>query len=404
MSTTEITTPQVERCKRLMLAITLNQPVLGLASVRTHLKPGMGYIPTAGVDARGTIYIGEEFFAKLSDEEARFVLGHELMHLLLYHYDRRGDRNHRRWNKAADRWINHYLRTYCSKGGAMRAPSSALFPLEKGHEDWSVEQLYDVEPEDDSDEPPMPTAGCGPDGDPHPGTGVGTDAPGPMGQAPTPGEIANNKATWRRIAETAKAMAREAGSEAGAALARALTPPPPRVKWSTLLKRVCDDAEALAGDDDVSWQRRNRRRQDVYIPGSITTTVNVAVVIDTSGSVPDESLNQAVAETAAIARETGTGLYLVTHDAIVQAQGWVTDSIPKIQEFMKGRGGTTFTPAYEAVAAVRRRFQVMVHLTDACPCEEWPAKPRNVSRAIIALIGYAAPDTPSWATAIPVDV
>lgn len=412
-----MSTPQISRCRKLVLHTIMSQPMLGMGAARIELLPAPKHISTAAVDAHGRVYINDEFFSKLSDNEARFVIAHEVLHLMLYHYNRIKDRDPARWNRAADRWINAFLVDHCSKDGMLKAPSSALLPLDPAHKEWTIEQIYDVEPVEppkgslDWNGNPLPTAGCGPDGNPNPqeenGDGGGSGGDGGSAESRDAAQETEQQlaASWRRLAQSAAAMARGAGLSAGDALAKLLTPPPAKVKWRTLVKRACEDAEAQAGDDDVSWQRRNRRRQDVYIPGHITTMHSVVVLLDSSGSVPDSSLAQAVAEIRQIAEEAMTPIYLIVHDAIVQWEGWVDDSIPKISAAVKGRGGTVFEPAYAAAAKVKRKFGVLVHLTDAMPYGPWPSQPRNVSRGVCALIGYSdANAVPNWMRTVPVEI
>jgi predicted metal-dependent peptidase len=413
---------------------------------------------TACVDMRGRCYVNPDFFAKLPDAEARFVLLHECLHPMLRHQERRGDRDPELFNIATDLSINAVLAQLKTPRDPnyVQVPKSALLPakhLPEAPSFASAEEYYawimqhagaktavlevkakaklpGQDGEDDDSEggdgDVMVGAGCGvkedktKDGK---GRGQGQDgeegdsdgdgdggAGGGKGDKPAPGL---SPTQWRLIGQIVREEARRAGQSAGnvalGALAGILDIPPPRVRWGDLLRKAATTALAEAGRDDVSWSRRSRRSNATYtIPGSVVTRAKIAVVIDASGSVSDDALARAVSETAAAVDATQVPAYLVIHDAAVHFAGWIRPGVSgrTVAGFVKGRGGTLFSPAYAAVAELRDKFGSLVHFTDGVPCEAWPELPPNCKRGIAALVGYAdkshVPET-RW-KAIPVDV
>lgn len=389
----------IARCRRLLFALGWKgHPFFLIPSTKVKIRVAM-FMPTACVDPRGMLFINPHFAKRLTDDELKFVLAHELMHLLMLHFGRRGSRKQRRWNRGGDRAINHAL-----VGIGLTAPKDALLPLEPGHNDYTAEEFYEVEPErpDDHqpygwDSMPSPGGGCGPMKNPG-GAGDGDDGDQLPGEGEAPDRVpsmAKAARDWRQTAATAQAQARAAdggaGLGAGNLLARLLDVPPSRVKWGSLLRGACSRAKSQAGRDDVSWSRRHRRSfgGSFILPGPISYSVAVAAAVDTSGSVPDASIAQAVTEVQKVVETTTVPVFLVVHDAEVQWSGWVVPSTRRaqIEGYMTGRGGTLFTPAYAEIEKQNTRFDAMVHLTDAMPCEEWPEKPKNVRKPIVALIG-----------------
>lgn len=369
----------VKRCRRGFLTLGWLHPFFLLPSAKSAIRvdPAVG---TACVDQRGVITLAPAFAATLSDPELHFVLAHELMHLLMLHFERRGTREPVRWNYAADRAINRAL-----KLSGFKAPQGLLFPRDPAHERWTAEQLYDVEPV------PPPQTGA-----PRPGEGCGTvpardDVLTGQGEAPRV-PLKDAAREWHRIAAAARSCAAGAGAGTGA-LAELCTLPPSRVRWAQVLRGGLARAVAARGRDDQSWTRRSRRSHsgDFILPGGVTLGTSAAVIIDTSGSVSDQSLHQAIADTIAISRAAATRVYLVTHDDDVQWQGWLTPAArpAEIAAACRGRGGTTFDAAYAAVAAVQHRFDAAVHLTDGGVCA-WPARPANVRKLVVALLGSAS--------------
>jgi predicted metal-dependent peptidase len=399
----------IKRARALLFGLGWKHPFFLLPSQKVYIRVAT-LVPTACVDASGCMYLNPQFCGQLSDEHLTFVLAHELMHLLLFHFARRSNRKPQRWNRAGDRVINHGLTSL-----GLKMPPQGLLPEDSAHYEYTTEEMYEVEDEQESDsECPQPsnmpgaTGGCGvlppqaSDGDQSPGEG---EAP-TDGKFPDEREAARN---WRQMAAQAEHNARSAGDKAADILGRILHVPPSRVKWQHILRGACARALAERGRDDVSWSRRNRRSfgGEFILPGGITYRAQVAVAVDTSGSVSDESLEQAVSEIESISAATRVAIFLTTHDAEVHYAGWVRPGARRdaVAKTMIGRGGTLFTPAYEAIEKASKKFDHAVHLTDGMPCEEWPERPRNCRKLVVALIGCkATSEVPADATVVEAEI
>src|SRR5205807_8634149 len=84
--------------------LMLNQPFFGTLCLRLKLVP-MPSFPTMATDGRRLVY-NPAFVEKLTPAELEGVLAHEVMHCALAHHCRRGERDQRLWNEAADYAIN----------------------------------------------------------------------------------------------------------------------------------------------------------------------------------------------------------------------------------------------------------------------------------------------------------
>lgn len=388
----------LQRCRRALMGLGWEHPFFALAAARVRLVVE-AVLPdhTMSVDLSGTIRIDPTFVTPsgqggIPDEQIRGVLAHELCHLLLLHSARQQGREHRRWNCATDRAINITLRQ-----AGVALPSWGLYP-QPGDEALPAEQLYLKEPtsqdggqggqgggqgqgQGQGQGPPRVGGGCGPN-------------PAPEGTASPAEAQSAAEREWQEIAATSRILdtSRAVGVGGGKLFSSLLDFPPPKIRWDQVLRGQLSRALAAHGYDDVTYQRRNRRTQltGPIFPGGVTYRAKVAVVIDTSGSMSDEDLTRCVANTIAIGKAMRVRLYLVTHDDGVQWQGWVepgarhTDVAGKC----RGRGGTTFGAAYEAVAQ-QGAFDAMIHLTDG-GVGHWPAKPPNARRLIVALFGWGA--------------
>lgn len=108
MPTWKSLTP-AEKVSRAKVRIQRNFPFYN--RILLHLDPvETEEVPTAAVDFRGNLYYNPEFIDHLDEDEARGVILHEALHLVLKGRARRGGRkNHRLWNLAQDAIINHVV-------------------------------------------------------------------------------------------------------------------------------------------------------------------------------------------------------------------------------------------------------------------------------------------------------
>jgi predicted metal-dependent peptidase len=82
------------------------------------------------------IFVNRAYCDTLTDEETSFILAHELLHCLLGHIDRRGDRNRDMWNAAVDFATNGLL---VELGWTM--PREGLF--DASYRGMTAEAVYD---------------------------------------------------------------------------------------------------------------------------------------------------------------------------------------------------------------------------------------------------------------------
>lgn len=371
-------------------------------------------VPTMGVNINGTVAVNTDWCARHSDAELAGVLCHEIMHLMMRHAERRESRTMivsvegeggKRvklplWNIAADMTINHVLRQM-----NIPLPNSAAYPPH-GMEGYNAEQIYDElakqaqQNSTDSDGVGK-LEGVEADGSPSAGCGVEGDEPGKGAEAQGEGNADPDE--WEKIAAQARALA--AGTESGNLLAKLMERRDP-VRWEQLIRATVSRAVAQHGREDQTWTRRSRRSPPgIILPGWKATKARVMGIIDASGSVSDEALSRAIDQLQRIAEVYEARLYIVVHDHGVQTAGWVNGKNRNaLHATVKGRGGTSFDPAYAAAAAAPAQFDAAVHLTDGEIYGEWPLKPRNVKRLVVALLGDCPNASPRPAGATTVKV
>lgn len=150
----------------------------------------------------------------------------------------------------------------------------------------------------------------------------------------------------------------------------------PAVDWRKELRSVVSRHLGMqAGKTDYSYGRLPRRRiPNVITPGMVQSRPPaVAVVVDTSGSMSTDDIDQAVADLAGLLRAiTGSAVplrVLPCDAAIGQVQNLTT--VKNLQ--LTGGGGTDMGAGIHAAASLRPTPDVIVTLTDGYT--GWPAAP-----------------------------
>ena len=141
--------------------------------------------------------------------------------------------------------------------------------------------------------------------------------------------------------------------------------------WRSLLRRYMTDA----AKSDYSWSLPNRRFIDsgLYLPSIRSEGMEtIAVIIDTSGSLPAETLAEFWAELRGAAAEIMPESVVVLQvDAAVQdAAEYAPDDLPE-EIMIKGRGGTDFRPGFEWLDEQGIQPAVCLYFTDM-KCSDYP--------------------------------
>ena len=150
---------------------------------------------------------------------------------------------------------------------------------------------------------------------------------------------------------------------------------PAQLDWRTLLRRYMTDA----AKSDYSWSLPNRRFIDsgLYLPSIRSEGIEtIAVIIDTSGSLPAATLAAFWAELREVAAEIKPERVVVLQvDAAVQDTAqYAPDELPE-EIALKGRGGTDFRPGFEWLDEQGIRPAVCLYFTDM-ECSATPTTSR----------------------------
>lgn len=175
----------------------------------------------------------------------------------------------------------------------------------------------------------------------------------------------------------------------------------PVVEWRQVLHAAVRRGIGwAAGQTDYSYSRPSRRQSaspDVVLPSMRRPVPRVAVVVDTSGSVDDGLLAQALGEVDGVLRSLAVGdgqVTVLAVDAAVQAVSTVRSAR---DVSLGGGGGTDMELGIAAALETRPRPDLVVLLTDGET--GWPRQPTPVPLVAVILGRLRAelPPTPHWA-------
>ena len=350
---------------------------------------------TFAVDEAWRIYADPDLLRAWTTVEAGNMLVHHVGHLLRDHAGRARSllvprEGTERWVLAADAEINDDL-----SDGSLELPGEPVTPAKLGLPPHRfAEEYYRALPE-------PPPGGC------H-DCGSGCDSSARPWDAPGEG-LGRGQASLLRCQVAAEILRSSRGLAPGtvpAGLRRwAEDVLGSRVDWRTLLTaEIRRGLAAVAGMVDYSYSRPARRASavpDVVLPTFIRRVPELAVVVDTSGSMDERLLGQALAEVEGLLRTAGPArrrLRVISCDAAAQA----TQRVGSVREVeLVGGGGTDMGRGLATAGELRPRPDVVVVLTDGLT--PWPAQAPRGLRVVIGLLRAKTMPTPAWARLVVID-
>ena len=166
-----------EKITKARAGLILDQPFFGALSLKLRVVEDQN-CETAWTDGVSLGY-SPEFIDGLSLEQTKGLISHEVMHCACAHQVRRGGRDHKKWNIAADYAINGIL-----TGAGFVLPDGGL--INSAFDDKSADEIYNLIPDPPPDQGDGDGQGGQGDGNPDPGgCGEVRDTPGPDGSGPS---------------------------------------------------------------------------------------------------------------------------------------------------------------------------------------------------------------------------
>ncbi len=388
------------RLSKCVTALLQDQPFFGNLTLRLPLRPD----PTRQTIASDgkEIRFSPEWVTDTEADLLKTALARIVTACALKHHTRRRDRDPQVWQLASQLVTHPILK-------------DAGFTLPEGAECWpdcSVEEAYarliendpgnpDPATDPDSAQPPAGAAGDSPSpadpdsssdhdsenpsGDPGAGdsaspssgssfdpsgTGEVLDADTRAG-ATQPLDTTIEEQTWDEAMHQAAQLARVQGNLPGAVQQTVDNAHRSVLDWRSLLRRYLTDAASA----DYSWSAPNRRYIDsgLYLPSIRSEGIDeIAIIIDTSASLPSRVLDEFWAEIREIATDVRPEtLILLQVDSVLQdASEYAASDLPDSIS-LKGRGGTDFRPGFEWLEQHGHHPGCCIYLTDM-ECDSYP--------------------------------
>ena len=373
-------------------------------------------VDTMAVDTGWRLYYSPDFVNSESPEALATVLLHECMHCMLEHGKRfealpTENKNNLLWNYAGDCAINQVL-------DDAHMPWTEVTPVryenisdqgvdrtmttEIAHSIMLAYQLANPDKKSESD--------CG-----SVSGGKRRDYELEASDENAPSNTVNQQANILDSVASAVIKAEENGDDIPEALSRiARDRLDPKLDWKKLLAFNLRNAIAnVAGRRDYTYSRPSRRQDGIkQSGGNIVLPAmrqpqppSVGIVLDTSGSISDESLDIYLGEIRGIFNAVGvsSGIWVLPCDSKVH-------EIQKIRSFdlsklrIKGGGGTNMGVGIEEALKIRPRVNIVIILTDGAT--PWPEFQPHGSINYLAILTTKSFQSyvPPWITSIVMDL
>jgi predicted metal-dependent peptidase len=355
------------------VALLIKKPFFGNIATRLALTPADEWCPTAATDGR-RFYFNHAFVDALNSRELEFLFGHEVLHVVYDHMDRRGDRDHKLFNVACDYCVNQDL--VDQKVGELITTVPALYDTK--YAGWCAEQVYDdlfnnatkINIDDLVDQ--LLDEHLSEPGE----SDQSTDSEGKAGSKARPQLSAEERKQIRdeiREAMINAASQCAAGDLPGGVQRMLKDLTEPKMNWRQLLKMSLDSTV----QNDYSWLNVSRRGwdMDAVLPGMIPDEqIDICVAIDMSGSITEAQGRDFLSEIRGIMNQfTQYRVHVWCFDTqVYNPQVFTSDDISDICNYqLAGGGGTSFDANWEWMKENDVNPKRFVMFTDGYTYDGW---------------------------------
>ena len=317
----------------------------------------------ACVTVTGDMYYRPDWMSKLSDKEIKGIICHEIMHLAYSHLTRLQQRDAKLFNTAADLKINNDIQD----SGHMVLPSGLLLPnygsweyqLKDGKkveidniQEKTTEQIYEelkqqLPPEQKFMLDIMIGSGMGNNNKKGGKNKVGKKLLKKLKKRFSKSELDNLAREWQGRVNSANQLTK--GDTPGGLLREMAKLENPELSWLQIIQTRFSKSEKSR-----TWRTPNKRWLPFYFPAQIKTKgLKAVIAIDTSGSMSERELTQALSEIWGLSQQYKTiQLFVVTcdakvHDIFEVKNGNRTRLFDIIK--LRGGGGTSSIPIFNLI-------------------------------------------------------
>ena len=355
------------------VGLLLKASFFGNLATRLKLVNADEWCSTAATDGRN-FYYNSRFVKMLKPKEIEFLFGHEVLHCVYDHFGRRGDRDPQLYNIASDYCVNADLKKH--RVGEFITSVPCLY--DEKYEGLSSEEVYDILYENaekidiNSLVDKLLDDHLDGDGDSE-GSGDG-DKDGKGRPKLTEEE---KQAIRDEIKEAVLAAASAEANGAGniplgvRKIIENLTAP--KMNWRELLRMQLESTIK----SDYTWMRASRKgwHMDAVMPGrKPDELIDIALMIDTSGSISNAMLKDFLSEVGGIMEQFNSyKIHVATFDTeIYNPQQYDSENLDSIADYQpEGGGGTDFECMFTYLKEADIQPKRLVVFTDGYPFGSW---------------------------------
>jgi predicted metal-dependent peptidase len=356
------------------VGLLLRASFFGNLATRLKLVNADEWCPTAATDGRN-FYYNSRFINMLRPKEIEFLFGHEVLHCVYDHFGRRGDRDPQLFNIANDYCVNADLKKH--NVGEFITTVPCLY--DKKYDGMSSEEIYDLLMENaekvDIGKLIQQLLDEHLDGDGDDDSDGDGDKDG-EGKSRPKLSAADKQAIRDEIKEAvlAAAAASDGAGNLPAGVKRLIQDlTEPKMNWRELLRMQLESTIK----SDYTWMRASRKgwHMDAVMPGmQLEPMIDIAVAIDTSGSIGEAMLKDFLGEIQGIMDSfPAYRIHVFCFDTEVHNPAqYNSENLDVITEYEPaGGGGTDFTAIYNYLKAEEIEPKRLVVFTDGYPFGSW---------------------------------
>ena len=351
-----------ERITQSRVRLLLTKPFFGQLAVRLKIEDASSYIPTAATDGRRFMF-NRDFVNSLPDEMLDFLVGHEVLHCVFDHMQARGDRKPMLYNAAADYNINMTLvEQNIGKPITEDKLEGGKICLDWKYSGWNSYEIYDDLLKNQQDAKGM---------DVHMDEIQPGDEDGEGGQGVEMSEE-EKKALADEIKQATIQAAQAAGEGVPDVIKRMISElVAPKMDWRDILRTQLESSLK----NDFTFMRPSKRSGEVIFPGmDKDEELNIAIALDTSGSISQVMLRDFLSEVQGIMDQyQAYKVHVFQFDTDVYgADDFTSDDGRTMDEYeLKGGGGTDFDVVFNYLEQYSIEPDQLVMFTDGYPWGSW---------------------------------
>ena len=361
-----------ERLISARVGLLLRHSFFGNLATRLKLTNADDWCGTAATDGL-KFYYNSRFIMLLKPKEVEFLVGHEVLHVVYEHMDRRGNRDPQMWNIADDYAVNAdlkrhnvgqfitsvpclYEKKYDGKP-AEEIYDDLMSNVQKINIDDLIEQMLDDHMDSDGDS----------DGD-----GEGPESKG-KGRPKMTDEERERARQEMKQAIISAAQSAEAGQLPAGVERLIKQHTDPVMPWRELIQTNLTSSIRT----DYTWMRPSRRgwHMDAIMPGMTPgEEIDVVVSLDMSGSISNKQAQAFLGEIGGMMDSfDGYKVHVFCFDTdTYNPQDFHSDNMDSIDEYEpQGGGGTDFDCIFKYLKDNAIDPKRLIVFTDGYPNGSW---------------------------------